>query len=208
MFDHCFFLNLDRRPDRWQAFCERLPHDWPFPTPTRFSGVDGRCCTVPESWQATPGAYGCMLSHRMILERAADNDESVLILEDDAVFRPGFASEAIRLLTVVPRGWHQLYFGGQHDKLLPPEPVVSGLVRCCGTRKTHAYAVSPDGAAQLAIALQAADTHADCVFHKLHRNIAAYAASPWLVGQAAGISDIFGSQASVRENFWDEVPHG
>ena len=208
MLDHCFCLNLDRRLDRWEAFCERLPHDWPFPTPARISAVDGRQCRIPESWKATPGAYGCMLSHRLILERAAENSERVLILEDDAVFRTGFSELAKRLLCEVPTGWHQLYFGGEHDKLLPSSAVRPGLVRCHGTRKTHAYVVSPEGAAQLAIALQSADTHVDCVFHKLHQRIASYAASPWLVGQAAGVSDIFGLQSRVGENFWDEVPHG
>ena len=209
MFDACYVINLDRRPDRYEAFCERLPTDWPFPTPTRYSAYDGRdALIVPLGWKATRGAFGCLLSHRSLLRRAAENFESILILEDDVLFRAGFSAKATALVDRC-REWDQIYLGGQH--VAPTvDTDIKGLRRCVKTQRTHAYAVSARGAARLLPIVDRADTHIDVYYARAQKDelITAYAPAVWLCGQAPGQSDVFGSKqpARVLENYWDEEP--
>ena len=121
MFDRVLVLNLDRRPQRWEAFCARLEKrgDWPFPEPQRYSAVDGK--EIPsddfppsERWKSSPGARGCFLSHRQILGEVAAGTENVLILEDDAFCVKGFGVKVAEFLAAVPDDWDQIYLGGQH----------------------------------------------------------------------------------------------
>ena len=116
-----FVINLDRRPDRYESFQKRLQADWPFGPAERFAAVEGQRETLPEWWTAGRGAYGCYQSHLQIIERCiADGAESVLILEDDATFVPGFAAHAQAFLANLPNDWAMAYFGGQHLKQKEP----------------------------------------------------------------------------------------
>jgi GR25 family glycosyltransferase involved in LPS biosynthesis len=209
-FDCCYCISLDRRPDRWEAFCERLPKDWPFPTPQRFSAYDGRdALIIPENWKATTGAFGCLLSHRVLLRQAAEAQESVLILEDDVTFRPWFAERAQAMREAIhDNDWDLLFFGGQH--ILPStQTELCGVRRCVKTQRTQAYAVSARGASLLLPISEAADNHIDVYYARaMHAGtVKAYSAHPWLCGQSAGTSDVFGSKQPARtvDNFWDEV---
>jgi len=72
-----YVLNLDRRPDRWEA-CQRLWEPW-FDL-VRISAID------------LPGnpAGGCKLSHRMVAIQMLEKEPTVLILEDDSEPTPWF----------------------------------------------------------------------------------------------------------------------
>lgn len=211
MYDQVLCINLDRRPERWEAFCDRLPRPWPWGVPQRFSAADGlalyRQKQIPPRWTASPGAYGCYLSHLAVLERTAEAGESALIFEDDCLFRADFAAKAAAFLQNVPADWHQLYFGGQHGderRPAPPVPVAPGVCRCVQTRRTHAYAVSPAGAPLLLDTLRRGFNHVDVLYLMEHRRINAYCPDEWMCGQAAGVSDIFGFNAPVHlpDQWW------
>lgn len=203
-----FVINLDRRPDRYESFQKRLPADWPFGPAERFAAVDGQRETLPEWWTAGRGAYGCYQSHLQIIERCiADGAESVLILEDDATFVPGFAAHAQAFLANLPNDWAMAYFGGQHlkQKEHPPERINDVVYRPFNVNRTHAYALR-GRATMEAVRDHLLRTdwqtghHIDHHYGQLceSRTIPIYCPREWLCGQAAGKSNISGRQAKWR----------
>jgi hypothetical protein len=196
-FDRVVVVNLARRPERFARFCSSLT-DWPFKTPQRFAAVDGEIVGVPAGWDKGPGAWGCMLSHRQILEHAIrDGMQSLFVLEDDACPVENFAARAKEFLANVPSDWDGLHFGAQH--LLPPRPVGPGVVRCIASNRTHAFAVR---GRLMPILLQfwqnTVNDHCDIVLSALMTHFNFYSPDPLLIGQDAGRSDINGRFEPLR----------
>jgi glycosyl transferase, family 25 len=100
-----------------------------------------------------PAEVGCTLSHKLALETfLASNEETALILEDDAVV-PANLGDAIALLVDwLPRDWGVLKvggIGGVRGRLLQ-ETAVGKIVETHATTVcAHAYVVSRQGASQL-----------------------------------------------------------
>src|SRR4051812_13066811 len=110
MFQKTLVVNLDRHAGRWSAFQARLPADWPFPAPERFSAVDGKKCPVPPWWRQGGGAWGCFRSHQMIIEQCLNSGiDSVLFLEDDALFAENFTPDVTQFLQHLPSDWEMAY---------------------------------------------------------------------------------------------------
>jgi GR25 family glycosyltransferase involved in LPS biosynthesis len=197
-FDRVVVINLDRRPERLAQFTRNLS-DWPFKQPQRFAAVDGSAVVTPAEWQRGPGAWGCMLSHRAVLQSAiADSVESLLVLEDDAVPVPGFAASAGDFLARVPADWDCLMLGAEH--LQPPTPVAERVVRCTIAIRCHAYAVRKRMMPTLLQFWQnATNDHCDLVLASLMGHFKTYAPDPLLIAQDAGYSDI--SQRTERLRF-------
>lgn len=219
-FDRVVCLNLDRRPDRWERFQARLATiagGWPFAPVERFKAVDAKVCEPPAWWRADRGAWGCMQSHIRIIEAALlDGVESILVLEDDAMFCEGFRDSAAAFLSIVPAEWDSLMLGGQHlvkpDILLPADPSAGkpALLRVNNGNRTHGYAlrrgfmsVAYRHLCDYADHLKHRTHHVDHRFGVLHRSgrHKVYAPSPWLIGQAESTSDISGK--SLKDRFWD-----
>lgn len=209
MFDRVACLNLDQRPERWEAFCERLPGDWPWAEPERVSAVVADDLTEADFpvW-CSVDRYGraCHLSHGAILRRAAEQGEVTLILEDDACFVDRFADRAAVFIGALPDDWDQVYLGGQF--LSPhrrnPIRVNEHVLTTTNCNRTHAYAVTPRFAAE-ALAFFAAsrlNLHIDHQYGRMHRTekYRVYTPSTWLVGQAANQSDI--EHRSEPERWW------
>ncbi len=217
MFDRCVVINLDRRTDRWGEFRERLPADWPFARPERWSAYDESPPDrlPPPHWHQSPGSWGCLQSHVAVLRTLVESDaETYLILEDDAVFAPNFSRKAVRFLEQVPETWAQLYLGGQHWRQADGLPMaVNGLVlQCFNVNRTHAYAIRR-GFARIAVDYfaQQHDRHVDYLYGDLceRRCGEVYAPQGWLVGQAEGKSDIArqskGRTELIRAETWWNV---
>ena len=87
-FEKVYCINLDRRPDRWQKMIHlssQVGVDL-----ARISAVDGTKLDLPLS-PYLKGQYGCLLSHRLVLEDMLNNGfEKVVVIEDDAMFHPSF----------------------------------------------------------------------------------------------------------------------
>lgn len=201
MFDLAVVISLARRPDRLAAFYDRLAgrlDALPYPA------TDGQAEPPPAWWKTTPGAWGCYRSHAAVIDYAlAIGVDSILVLEDDATFVPDFCDRLAAL--EVPADCGQLYLGGQH--LTKPEPGPPGLVLGRNVNRTHAYAVFGRAALETLQAhlrpdpaIWTARHHVDHHYGILHRErrIVCYAVSPWLCGQAAGLSDVDGRTRPER----------
>lgn len=204
--DAAFVVSLARRADRLGAFRERLPRDWPLPTVETFYAIDGSALERPAWWRTTPGAWGCLLSHRAIVDWCLDKRiHEVAIFEDDAAFAPDFAARLAAL--EVPADCQQLYLGGQH--LARPVPGPDGLVVGRNVNRTHAYALFGREALELVRDHLRTDLepwpgkhHIDHRLGMLHaeRRIRCYAVQPWLCGQAGGTSDV--GRGEQIERWW------
>lgn len=148
VFSRVVCINLNSRSDRWDRICENLDQlDWPFAQVERVRAVDGRVCQPPtwvrNRYRECPGAWGCYQSHLRILEDALlDQHDSILILEDDAVFNAQALAGIVEFLQHVPDDWDHLYFGGEHMK--PPAPINDHVVRGLQVHRTHAHALRGD----------------------------------------------------------------
>jgi hypothetical protein len=140
-----------------------------------------------------------MQSHRQILERALmDRIGALLVLEDDACFRPTFRDDVECFLGRVPRDWDQLMLGGQH--MATPEPVGPGVVRCSNCQRTHAYAIRGKFLRDLYRRWCSSSGHCDHIMGPMQAGYRVYAPDPFVVGQAQGPSDISGGRNPAK--FW------
>lgn len=204
-FDRVVCVSLDRRADRWDAFLSRVPEDFPWKAPEKFSAIDGRLCKHPGWWRQGGGAWGCYRSHCNILEQALqDKLESVLIFEDDATFSDGFSGKAEEFFANIPDDWEQAYLGGQH--LRRPQEIEEHWVRCININRTHAFAVRGSGLKKLYKWLNNTKDwhnrhHVDHHLGRIHasKGVNVYAPVEWLCGQAEdGRSDVCGKPVSER----------
>ncbi len=193
-------ISLPQREDRRQAFWEAFPPDWPLPEPQLVEAYDGRALTPPPAWRGGLPAYGCAMSHIHALQEAITDDvQSLMVLEDDAVFVPHFTEGLERVADEVPYDWRVLLLGGQHRR--KPQRVTPTLVRCTQASRTHAYVVRKDAIAGLLRTWTRARSIIDQSWWAFQHVVPTYAPWPFLVGQAAGRSDITG--LAEAERFWD-----
>jgi hypothetical protein len=206
-------INLDRRPERWEAFKRNCP----IRGVHRFPAINGRAVRPPAWWRQGGGAWGCMLSHIRILEQAlADGLDRgggvLLVLEDDALFPPDFAERAARFIRALPDDWEQAYLGGQHRglRVRQPQRVNDEVVRPFMVNRTQAYAVRGPFIRVLYQHLCDWPAHARSPRHHVDHRMEllhasgrhkVYAPATWIVGQAGGPSDISGRV--TQDRFWN-----
>ena len=204
-FERVYVINLDRRGDRWKQFKEGLPSDWPFPAPTRVPAVDWRMAPAPTWWTSGGGAWGCYRSHLRVIEDALNQGlESVLILEDDAVFGPRFRFNTEQFMRSLPSDWSWVYLGGQHIKRFEklPRRVAGTVYRPHNVNRCHAYGIrGRDMLGRVYRHLNDYSSwtpgcHIDHHYGRLHSTVETglYTPADWLVGQREGTSNIAGRE--------------
>jgi GR25 family glycosyltransferase involved in LPS biosynthesis len=202
MFDRIVLVNLPRRADRLAAALEQLqPPAWPFGPPEIFAAVDGSKLPTPPGYQAGGGAWGCLQSHRQILERALlEGLSHILILEDDVVLRRDFKQRCKAFLGNLPAEYDGLMWGGQHHAAA--EAIRPGVVRCINTQRTHAYSARRPWMEELYRMWCAPrmSTHCDWVMGPACRRFRIFAPDPFLIGQGSSHSDICGRDQPAK--FW------
>lgn len=205
-FDRVVVINLDRRPDRMEELEADLQRaNWPFLDPTRFRAVDASKLPQHIAWKSGAGAWGCMQSHRQILQEALMDDvKNLLVLEDDVTFASNFDEKVLQFLRDVPSDWDQIMLGGQlcsrDGRQCFSKPVVPGVVRVGGCERTHAYAVRGRGMLDLYAKWCGAVGHCDHVMGPWQHDYNVYAPDPFLAGQREGKSDISGADNAAK--FW------
>lgn len=175
--------------------------DWPFPAPVEFSAIDttrALPATATSVWRSRGaryiGLYGCMLSHRAVLEQFTGR---VLVLEDDAVFCDGFCEKVSSFFDKIPTDWDAIALGGRvkaeksfttPEKSYPKGSIDEKTFRAYGVKDTVAYIVT-DAYRKTLLELNKTERDrwgllwANPQFeHKF------YAPVPWLVTQAPGWS--------------------
>jgi GR25 family glycosyltransferase involved in LPS biosynthesis len=147
-FGRVVVISLRRTPERLAGFRARLSQiDWPLQDPVVFDAVDGSKVPAPAWFKQGGGAWGCLQSHRRVIEEAMqDNLSNLLILEDDCAFPPDVRRRlSVFLSAIGPENWHCLMIGGQQFRDGFCRPVAPGVFRISQCERTHCYALSREG---------------------------------------------------------------
>lgn len=207
-FDKVYVINCAHRPDRLEEtkkeFTEKGIGDWDKVTVT--PAIIGDYTRHPAGWGAGKGAWGCLQSHRRIMEdlmhirdeRLDMSWEGALILEDDVFFLDNALEDLQRFMTHVPSDWGQLYLGGQHRQ--KPTPHGDYVSIGNSVNRTHAYAVSRQHIQSIyahvsyMMDYNGTNKHIDHQLEVAHQRKAwpVYCPTRWVCGQRAGNSNISG----------------
>jgi glycosyl transferase, family 25 len=129
-------INLDRSPDRLATFEAVNSHVMPHVT--RFSAIDGnnldRPALVARGIIASDlgykdGAVGSALSQVALWDKAIEENRSLTICEDDAIFNRTFCTASESLLQELPPDWHVIKWGWNFDSALWFE-MIPGVSAC------------------------------------------------------------------------------
>lgn len=176
-------INLASRPDRLRAFMDRWD-DNELHVNVHTANGPHKYMTRYKISRHDAAMLDCTHMHKHILSLYRG---PLLVMEDDAVIPTHFwtAIDDLDIDTIHPQ-WDIIQLGGRH--LTGPIRMSHGdLVRCLDTDLTHAYIVRDpaDIARQIRPnTMQSIDDQ----FNQM--NLYRYAPREWLVGQAAGQSDI------------------
>lgn len=133
-FDIIRIINLAHRTDRRLEMVEQLKRVGlgEDPRVNFFDAIRG----TTRSLFYSEGAHGVFLSHRTILQHAAEAGHSVLILEDDCDFLPGAADRDM------PDRW-DIFYGG-YEASNPADPANSNIIgaHCMGFSPRAAQAAA------------------------------------------------------------------
>lgn len=189
-WDHAFVINLVKRPDRLLAFRKQ----------SNAMGMSVRTLRAHEDKRVPQ--TGCMASHASLLRVAGEMGGMTAIFEDDAVFPEDFYARLERFVANVPVHWEVLWLGGRNQRVA--RAIADGVVAPTLAHRSQAYIVRDAGVAQLLAANARSHLQDGTHFDHVTADFMAatlmrvYAPNPWLVGQAAGKSDITGGHARER----------
>lgn len=209
-----FVISLKERSDRRASFDRQkksFGKFFPFEDTTYFYAIDGREERPPTWWRSTAGAWGCFESHLSIIELCLDKGiDEVAIFEDDVLFHEDFPALFHSFYSQLPDDWEQAYLGGQF--LDPHIEIVAPMVaKPVEVNRTHAYMLRGESALLRAskVLYYRARTSKKCqvdyLYGSMHqaREIAVYAAFPWLCGQGASRSDV--KDRPIKVNWWPDA---
>lgn len=200
MADRVFWINLPHRVDRAQKMANQLAR-----LDIKAEGVDGLYgpeLKVPKDFRATPGAFGCTLSHLALYAQALEQGlDAIAIFEDDCLFHPRFQFLFATFWSHIPADWQLAYLGGNHTHFgaKPPTPVNDFVGRVNKTLTTHAYLIRREA---MKLALSAPSAYLDVIDVTLtwvQQRVPSYCAIPSLCTQAEGWSDCW--NANVNYDF-------
>ncbi|ACO33284.1 glycosyltransferase family 25 protein [Acidobacterium capsulatum] len=182
-------INLDRRPDRWQAVQQKFT-EHRISNVERLSAVDARTAVIPDHLShLRPQDYACTMSHLAAVKQAKrEGCENVLIFEDDVTLDPALNDLFPGYMAELPEDWHMFFLGCYH--LVEPIAVSPHIVRGVEALTAHAYCVR----ATLFDEFIALNENPPAIVDRnntiLQRRFHCYCFQPNLAGQEQGYSDV------------------
>ena len=208
-FSRVYVINCAHRPDRLETVMKHLKESGMADVSKVhvFQAIIGDYTGHPADWGSGNGAWGCLQSHRRLMEdvmhtRDERGDmllESVLILEDDVFFVEDALQRLNEFMPDVPADWGQIYLGGQHrrrtDPTGSPHVVIGNSVN-----RTHAHAISREYIQKVYHHIsympdyRGTSKHVDHQLELAHnrKDWPVFCPVKWIAGQEAGTSNISG----------------
>lgn len=200
-FEKIYIINLDRRPERWNAARQELER-WGIAA-QRVSAVDGHDCRG-QGYRLALGAVGLIKTNINILYDAKANAYSrILILEDDVVFSQEI-NKIDQYLNAVPEDWEMLYFSGNHNGhvvgVMPPSVVNDKVLRIHETFSTHSIGIDHGMYDAIIEAITPCQKPLDVYYAELQKKHKIYClrGTVPVATQRAGYSDIMEENADYQ----------
>ena len=178
--DGVYVLTCDE--DRYTAFVQRQE-------------VQGYLLGEPTKWTGTRTSdpiTACRRGHRDILKDAADKGlNSVLILEDDAIFKDTIRDD---LSKVINTDWDAIWLGGRYSNLKDIQGILHKVEKVF---TTHSYLLKGciSGAYEF---LCTSDLASDVALMQFLSDKNVYVTVPRLAGQLQGWSDVLKKERGER----------
>lgn len=188
-FDKTFCINLDSRPDRWEAVQKEF--DKHSLNVERVSGIEGAKMNLDFPSEIKEGAIGCALSQLFCMKYAKQLGlHTFLLLEDDIEFDENMNELFNQYITEVPPNWDMLYLGGQHFHGMNLEKISEHVYKCEYTLSTHSVAFSSKVFDRFIDTLIDITKPCDVHYAESHKEIDAYVFIPHLTWQSKSYSDV------------------
>jgi glycosyl transferase, family 25 len=119
-----YLINLDRTPGRLAEFQRRNAH---LCDVERYPAIDGRTIDreklineriITRDCRYKGGPLGCAMSHISLWRKAVDDQRTITVAEDDAVFSRCFAAQSQAFLAELPIDWDFIQWGWNFDAFL------------------------------------------------------------------------------------------
>lgn len=219
-FDSVFVIHCAYRKDRLRALTKNIEDTGvaDISRITLYPAVQGKLTEPPKYWKLGHAAWGCLQSHRRVIEDVLHTHlykkapANVLVLEDDVHFLPESLETINSFMGDVPEDWGQIYFGGQHTG--PVSSTNSPKVyQPTSVNRAHAYALNRHVFKDFYAKLHDVDKLKenplwlnDNLIEDAHREKkwTIYCPPQWVCGQSAGHSDISLEVDPLR--MWDDKP--
>lgn len=202
-FEHVFYPNLNRRPDRREAIESQLTSLGI--KAERIIAIDGQELDFDpfvneKSVDRRPiskGDIGCTLTHLAMCEIAKERGyKNYMVFEDDAEFDNDFLSLFDTCISQLPDDWDMVYLGG--SIIVQPTMVTKNIGRCRRTYTSHAVAFRETIYDDLIQGWGAKDERIDLVLWSLQKDKNCYMTLPKMVYQADGYSDIMEMEVEYK----------
>lgn len=189
-FDKVCVINLDRRPDRYESFNKEMSR-FKIENIERFSAIDGKnFISENKPTKLLAGEIGVLQSHLEIIKKAKnDSLKNILILEDDVYF----TDEILKIeeyMSLIPKDWDFIYFGGNHLYGQPPQLINEKIIKLNYTVALHCVAINNTMFDVIDVILPKMQKQVDAYYADLHKTFNAYCFYPSMAKQSAGFSDI------------------
>lgn len=204
IIDHVFVINLKHRTDRretveaelvkagideYEIFEAVCPSEKDVPTMFLPRLPANQRC----------GAWGCLMSHRRIIEISKEREyERVLVFEDDVAFSKDLSIASDAMDQLDPIGWDVLFLSGNHQGQVC-QKVTLNTVRVRKTFTTHSYVINKSIFDVILHGLTGWNQQVDVYFASLQHKHKFYCVIPHITYQLPGYSDIVHCNVDYRK---------